>query len=157
MEYYELFYIIPSKYTEAEVVDIMKKVEAMVSKHGGKVKRHEDGGKLKFAYPISHVRFGNYILMEFEAEKTAPKAIEHDLRLSLTNEVLRFTLQKMPEVTRGKALKLSTYIAPLSEEAESARATPSSRPRPAAPVKAVSEEELEKKIDEALSEDAAKL
>lgn len=157
-EYYELMYIIPSKYTESEIAEVMKKVEAMVKKHGGEVKRHEDAGKLKLAYPIKRVRYGNYVLVEFEAEKETPKAIEKDLRLALTNEVLRSMVLKMPAITRGKPLQLSSYVAPLQEEeapeGERKAAAPVAAPA-AAP--AISSAELDKKIDAALTNDGAKV
>jgi len=161
---YELLYIVPAKFTDAEIAEIIKKVEAVIKKHGGTVKRHEDAGKLKFAYPIARIRYGNYVLAEFEAETGAPANIDKDLRLSLTNEVLRFTLAKSHPNVWGKALKLSSYVAPLSSD-ESIEPTPAANaPASSAPImqqpvsgKQVSGADLDKKIDEALAEDAAKL
>lgn len=152
---YELLYIVPAKYTETEVVGIMKKVADVIAKHGGKLVRHEDAGKLKFAYPIDHVRHGNYVLAEFEAETTAPKGIENDIRLGLTNEVLRFTLASAHPSAWGKPLALSSYVAPLSQEQDEAAAEKPKKPEAKADVSSAAE--LDKKIDEALAEDAAKL
>jgi small subunit ribosomal protein S6 len=157
MTQYELLYIVPAKYTEVEVAGIMKKVVALVEKHGGKLVRHEDAGKLKFAYPIDHVRHGNYILAEFEAPTEAPKGLENDLRLGMTTEVLRFTLAKADAASWGKPLALSSYVAPLSgdEEVSEKRDDKSGKPVEAAKVANVAD--LDKKIDAALSEDASKL
>ena len=161
MTQYELLYIVPAKYTEGEVAGIMKKVADLLSKHGAKLVRHEDAGKLKFAYPIDHIRHGNYVLAEFEAEPAAPKGIENDLRLGMTNEVLRFTLAKAEKESWGKPLKLSSYVAPLSAEADEATAAKKSEAAvaaaPKAEVKVAPTEDLDKKIDAALAEDAAKL
>lgn len=160
MTQYELLYIVPAKYTETEVAGIMKKVADLLAKHGSKLVRHEDAGKLKFAYPIDHVRHGNYILAEFEAENAAPKLIENDLHLGLTNEVLRFILAKSDAARWGKPLKLSSYVAPLSVEAEEAAPAKKADQAQAAPrpeAKPIAAEDLDKKIDAALAEDASKL
>jgi ribosomal protein S6 len=160
MRYYELFYIIPSKYTEAEVADIMKKVEGFITKYGGKMKRHEDSGKIKFAYPVNKIRFGNYVLAEMEAESTLPKLLDHDLRMTLSAEVLRFNLEELPAELRGRPLKLSAYIAPLSEVELDTPKAPVMMQAPIAKEQAVpapTAVELDKKIDEALSADVAKL
>ncbi|MEI7741684.1 MAG: 30S ribosomal protein S6 [bacterium] len=159
MTQYELLYIVPAKYTDDEIKGIMKKIADLVAKYGGKLVRHEDAGKLKFAYPINHIRHGNYILAEFEAEPTAPKGIENDLHLGLTNEVLRFTLAKSEKLAWGQPLKLSSYVAPLSQEADDAAqvAKRVDAPIMQAPVKEVAPEDLDKKIDAALAEDVAKL
>ena len=160
MTQYELLYIVPAKYTESEVAGIMKKVAGLLEKHGAKLVRHEDAGKLKFAYPIDHIRHGNYVLAEFEAETSAPVLIENDIRLGLTSEVLRFTLAKSDPAAWGKPLVLSSYVAPLSgeeDEKHESRDEKGNKPVKVEPVSPVNAAELDKKIDEALAEDASKL
>ncbi|MDQ3008092.1 MAG: 30S ribosomal protein S6 [bacterium] len=51
---YELTYIMPTTYTDTELNGFKKEVEALITKHSGKVVGAEDWGKNKLAYKIKH-------------------------------------------------------------------------------------------------------
>ena len=171
MKYYELLYILPSRYAENEVDGVVKTVTALLEKAGVTVAKTTALGRLKLAYPIEGSRYGTYVLTYFHAEASAITAL--DRMLSLSDEVLRHTILSAKEGDEKKKVELSAYVAPLSEEAREARGEsprderrPSARPpmapavAPAAAVKAsepaMSIEELDKKLDEILDADITK-
>jgi len=160
---YELLYIVPSRYTDAEVADIQKNVDGFIQQAGGTVAKEENLGKIRLAYPIKQVRHGTYILVYFDAEGSGVRALDEQLRL--TDEVLRHMMLQAPVGAEAQKWELQSYVAPLSEEEGESK--PVSRPRPAmAPVpiqapmaplmkqeKSMSIEELDKKLDEILESD----
>ena len=157
---YELFYLVPTQYTDAEVTGIMEKVSGMVVKAGGEVTRNENLGRLKLAYPIKRSKHGVYVLVHFKAERSVVNPLDRQLRL--TEEILRHVLVVMPKGADKKAFTLMAYVAPLSEEGR--REEGSFRPRAAAPVAApmkaeearLDVETINKKLDAILDEDVSK-
>lgn len=119
MNTYELLYIVPTQYTDDEVGEIEKKVSGLVEKVGGKVASNTNLGKIRLAYPIKKVRHGTYILSYFEAE--GEQVAELDRQLRLADEVLRHTIVDRPEGADSSSFELSSYVAPLSEEAKAQR------------------------------------
>lgn len=78
---YDLLYIIPNKYTENEVPQVMKAVNDLVAKFNGKVIKEINYGKRRFAYPVKHNHYGYYILDRFEAQGKDSKALNQALRV----------------------------------------------------------------------------
>lgn len=143
---YELLYIIPAKYTEAEVKSIMDKIKGIVENGQGVVSEMHNLGKRRLAYSVKHVRFGNYVLMRFSAEAAALAKINDTLRL--TSEVLRHLI-----TLANPHLK---QIPSFAEEEPRRAAEPEERakpPAPAVPAEPVNVEELDKKLDAILNED----
>lgn len=158
---YELLYIIPIRYTDAEIEGIQSTVRGLVEKAGAKIVKEENLGRIRLAYPIKQTRHGTYILAYLEAETAVVAEIENQLRLA--TEVLRHMLVRLPKGIPEHSFLLESYVAPLSEEEEENR-----RPRravEAAPIRVVestetepmpredkplSMEELDKKLDEIL-------
>ncbi|MBD3250955.1 30S ribosomal protein S6 [Candidatus Uhrbacteria bacterium] len=88
MKEYELMYIVPTSYTEEELGTIEKHVVEVLEKYQATLKKTTRLGKLRFAYPIKHERFGHYVLLRFEAEPSAINSIDDGLRLN-QKEILR--------------------------------------------------------------------
>lgn len=170
MKKYELLYIIPSQFTDAEVEALQPKIAALLEKHGAKVFKNDSLGKIRLAYPVKGVRHGTYVLVYFEAEHEAVQPIEHELRLA--DEVLRSTIVTLPKGAEEREVKIESYVAPLSDEARAEkRDEESSAPAPraaasvpapaiappvpatAADVPSMSIEELDQKLDKILEED----
>ena len=63
---YELLYIIPNKFTDAEVGPLMAKIDEMVRGAGLSLVKSENLGKRKLAYPIKQFNHGYYVLSEFK-------------------------------------------------------------------------------------------
>ena len=58
MEKFEFLYILPAKFTEAEVGGLKDKIAGIITSAGGKATETRDLGKRRLAYPINHVRHG---------------------------------------------------------------------------------------------------
>jgi small subunit ribosomal protein S6 len=174
MNKYELLYIVSSQYTDAEIEKIQEQVASEVTAVGGTIVSSQNLGKIKLAYPIRRQWHGSYILTYFDAESSAISALER--KLTLTDEVLRHTLTARKPDIQKMAFELTSYIAPLSEEArrerhkdhseESARPIPRRKvdvlppPTPSSTSheeKKMSIEELDKKLDEMLDVDITSL
>jgi small subunit ribosomal protein S6 len=164
---YELFYLVPSQYTDQELGGVMEKVAGLVEKAGGKLARHESLGRLKLAYPIKQSRNGVYVLAHMEAEPSTMKELDRQLRLA-GDLVLRHQILKLPKGVETKKYQLVAYVAPLSEEARRERGEREGAPmRPRPPVmapaplpvrkeEALSIADLDKKLDEILESDVTK-
>ena len=159
---YELLYLISSSFTDTEVEEIQKKVSSMVEEAGSKISRDESLGKIKLAYPIKNARHGTYILLHFEAEPSVLKDL--DVKLRLSEHVLRHTMQKMVPGTEDKKYELISYVAPLTTEGRPAQPKKAPVKKLAPPPPATTEEtspkmtveELDKKLDEILESDVLK-
>ena len=101
MKKYEILYIIPSPFTEAEVPAIQKNVNKILEEGGAKIIKESNLGSKKLAYTIKNIKRGFYILTAFESESLL--ALEQ--KLKLIPEVLRFQITeaveyKMPDSKR---------------------------------------------------------
>ena len=153
MENYELLYIVPAKYTDAELDSLMEKVKGMVATAGGNVTEMHSLGKRKLAYAIGQVRNGNYVLNYFQAEPASLAKLNDTLRLS--TDIVRHLV-----VVRDKYLvKIPSLVeveASRGEDEERTRAVAAPIVRVQAPVvpkDPMSMEELDKKLDEILTEE----
>ena len=88
--HYELLYIVSNKHTEDELKPIIENVNKVITDNNGVVTYKEEWGKKKFAYPIEHLNYGYYNLIEFDAEGKEIENINKILRMS--SEVLRHTI-----------------------------------------------------------------
>lgn len=169
MKMYELLYLIPTVYTDAEVDAIRLKIAQLIEKFNGVVKRNESLAKIKLAYPIKRARHGTYVYLIFEAETSAISQLDKTLRL--TEEVLRHQLLLAKPNALERKFELTAYVAPLSEEGR--RQDASEQPISEAPrrvrttvkpviatpitvvpaVEPMSMEELDRKLDEILEDD----
>lgn len=75
MSNYEMLFIIDGSLSDDQKNEIIKKVEALIEKNGGKVANVDRWGTKKFAYPINYKNEGFYVLLNFESDAAAPKAI----------------------------------------------------------------------------------
>lgn len=159
---YEMLYIVPQQFSDAEVSGIMERTAEMVKKAGGEVTRHDILARIKLAYPIKNTKNGTYVLAHFNIAENAVNELNRQVGLS--DEILRHQLVLLPKGAENKKYDLVAYVAPLSEEARRER-DPSTfvarvKPVVAPPVPVKVEDtsfnmaELEKKIDEILDADS---
>lgn len=175
MTQYELLYIISANFTDEDAGKIELTVKALLEKYNATVDSTSRLGKFRFAYPIKNIRHGNYVLVRFSSEGSAVQKIDEALRIS--TEVLRhlilradeaggekFDLVQFTEVNldnketddrsrrkrdeKGEERKeeIKSGVAALEGETEGETKE--------ADIKKLSVEELEKKIDSALQEQA---
>lgn len=82
MRKYEILYIVDASLTDEDKEKTIANVKALVESNGGVAEEPEKWGVRKYAYPINYKQEGFYVLMNFEAEDTAPKAISDKLIIS---------------------------------------------------------------------------
>lgn len=162
MNKYELLYIVPTQYTDAEVGEIQARVGAQLEKLGAKILRNEMIGKIRLAYVIKKTRHGSYVLVHFDADPSVIKDFNRSLELN--DEIIRHTLLIREPGAENKTFELTAYVPPLSDEGKRVEQKPALvREKPAhaevavTPVDRVeanmSMEELDKKLDEILEDD----
>ncbi|MBI5369941.1 30S ribosomal protein S6 [Candidatus Uhrbacteria bacterium] len=175
MNEYELFYIVSSQYTDAEIEQIKEQVSGEMTTLGGTMVSTKNLGKIRLAYPIKKQHHGSYVLTYFDAPAEVIATL--DRKLTLRDDLLRHTLLRRRPGSEKETFELTSYVAPLSEEARRERHKDSaeegtSRPAPRRRVveevapptpsstsseeKKMSIEELDKKLDELLDADMTK-
>jgi len=147
-------FIIPSKYTEGEMDGIIKKVNSMLEESGAKLSDTHNLGKRRLAYPISDQRNGTYIITYFESEPAELAKMDQTIRLS--GEVMRhIIIERDPHITQMPNLievedRRSEENRERQSESTPVRAVPS---KPVAKPESVNMQELDKKLDEILTEE----
>lgn len=169
MNKYELLYIVGTQYTDPEVQEIQQKIAVMLEKAGANILRNENVGKIRLAYIIKKARHGSYILVHFDADPSVIQELNR--QLGLADEILRHTLLARVPGSENKKVELTSYVAPLSEEAKEMKRSetkiaPKERSEKVEEINdelpivaeetSMSIEELDKKLDEILDEDLTK-
>lgn len=173
MTAYELLYIIPASFTDEDAGRIETNVKALLEKHGATIDSMNRLGKFRFAYPIKNVRHGHYVLVRFTSEGPSVAKIDGELRIS--PEVLRHLILKAAEAG-GEKFDLVQFTEVNVDNKEDDRprrrreGSPDERKADIKsgvavlegkteatdkePAKELSAEELDKKIDTALQDNA---
>ncbi|MEK7211460.1 MAG: 30S ribosomal protein S6 [Patescibacteria group bacterium] len=161
MQKYELLYILPIKYTDEEIVGVVKNLTEEMRATGVNILRAEQVGKLKLAYPIKHQRYGYYILASFEAEEETLKKLQNYFKMNL--EIMRSAIYRADSKKVTAAVVALKEMGELRPDArpryEERRAAPAHvpahapQPAPALDKPKMSMEELDKKLDEILEGD----
>lgn len=90
MREYELVFIIQPDLEEAEVEEVISRVQGWITDDGGKVGKTDLWGKRKLAYPIRKQTEGNYVLMNVSLAPTFGKELERNMRFY--EPVMRYLL-----------------------------------------------------------------
>ncbi|MFA5854245.1 MAG: 30S ribosomal protein S6 [Patescibacteria group bacterium] len=155
MSRYELLYIIPATYAETELQPVIDAITKALTGLGVTISRNEMVGKIKLTYPVNHVRYGYYILVDMDLETSKVSALNELLRLH--TDVLRHSLMikdpKAKPVFKLNAMEEIDREAP--RRSESADRETRARQAAAAPKAAekkveVDMDEVEKNIDKIL-------
>jgi small subunit ribosomal protein S6 len=156
MNHYEIMYIVPVKATGEEPTAVQDKVRAMLQASGAKVTSEDSLGKRKLAYPIDHVRHGNYVVLECDLPADQVKTVNDWFRLSpdvLRAMVVAKKVKSPEQLERERALQAK--LARIHAKAEEATRT-STQPAantPTAEQPKVNLEELDKKLEQILEEE----
>ena len=95
MREYELTFIVRSDVEEPDLTVLIDRVKALISDNGGEVVKLEPWGTRRLAYPIQHIREGQYMFM---VVKLPPQAVaELDRALKLTEDILRHLFVRIDE------------------------------------------------------------
>ena len=165
-QHYELLYIVPIKFLDDELQKIVANINGLINKLNGTITREDNLGKLRLAYPIKNVHQGSYVVAEFDMAPENEKKLNS--QLSLTPEVLRHMLVKKrikseKEIKREqriqdgmrkeKETELSEIQAREKTAVTKAEEQPIAERKEKAPDKRASLEDLDKKLDEILTDD----
>lgn len=104
---YELLYIVPNKFTDAEIGPVMAKMDEMIKGSGLTLVKSENMGKRKLAYDIKGFNHGYYIFCEFKGVSENINKLDNQIRL--TPEILRHSLTMKVDtgLDQAKRLKLA--------------------------------------------------
>ena len=93
MRDYEMVVVISPEVAEEDVPGTLEKVTQLVTARGGEMLEVDHWGKRKLAYPINHLREGNYVLTRFKLEPKAVAELEASLRMA--GEILRHLVVRL--------------------------------------------------------------
>ena len=67
MRHYEIIFLVHPDQSE-QVPGMVERYESIISKHNGKIHRHEDWGRRQLAYTINDVHKAHYVLLNIECD-----------------------------------------------------------------------------------------
>jgi small subunit ribosomal protein S6 len=87
MHEYELTFIVRSDVEEPDLTAVIDRVKALITDNGGEVTKLDLWGTRRLAYPIKHMREGQYVFMIVQAPPQTIVEIERGIKLS--EDILR--------------------------------------------------------------------
>ena len=99
---YETIYIVRPELADEELKGISAKVEEIITSMKGDLRRLEDLGVRKLAYPINKVTRGRYYYLRFDGD--APLIAELERRLRLDDKVIRYQSVKLEKEVEAPAV-----------------------------------------------------
>jgi small subunit ribosomal protein S6 len=174
-------YLLGSNVADTEVPAVTEQIKKFVADFGGKDIVEQQLGKKKLAYPIGKTRNGHYVVVNFAMDGKKVNDLDAKIRTQ-ENTIIRYLLINLEEHLERTAkdkiaqakLNRREPVAEGQAEAPKAEVPAAETPAPAAeapqevkeekpkrsskktPVIELDQEELDKKIEAALSEDLSK-
>lgn len=162
MPQYELMYVLGSHVADDEVPKISASILKFAEDFGGTEVKEAQLGKKKLAYPIGKTRNGHYIVVNFVMDAKNINAFDAKIRTQ-DQSIIRYIIVNLDEhlARMAKDKIVQSKIVRKGPPAEVTVPTPKTSIEPKvqkeAPVLVeLNQEELDKKIEEALSEDLTK-
>ncbi len=102
---YELTFLIPSVYTDSELLALKKEVEDLIKKYKGKIKTSDDWGKKNLAYSIKKAGkiYTEALYFYYQIEFPAKKVQEFEKFLYMNQNIIRHLLVVSEEKNDNKA------------------------------------------------------
>lgn len=147
MPKYEVMYFLPAGISDTEE-PTNAEVKKYITDFGGQITEEQVLGRRKFAYAIRQWKSGYYFVIGFIMEPT--KLADLDLKLRVSDNVLRYIIVNMDEASRRKELEKVAMQEAKLRAAKRVAAAPAVAGENVVTGE-IKEEDLEKKIDEALS------
>ncbi len=109
MRVYEVVVILDSSLEDEQIDEYLSRVESVVSSREGKVFGVERWGRKRFSYEINHRREGYYAIVRIQG---VPDTVaELDRTLSISDEIIRHKIMRLPEKVAAKFLAGSSTSA----------------------------------------------
>lgn len=144
--FYELTALLPGTLPDEETESTTAALRKLLEEHGAVIAKHGIWEKRKLAYPVNHIRQGTYVVTEFDMEPAEVAAVERTLQLE--KAILRHIIVKAHKKTakemEQEARRRTEHFAKRAERQPV---------QPTEPVKEISKEELEEKLEEILKDD----
>jgi small subunit ribosomal protein S6 len=87
MHEYELTFIVRSDVEELDLTAVIDRVKALITDNGGEVSKLDLWGTRRLAYPIEHLREGQYVFMLVQSP--AQSVVEIERGIKLIEDILR--------------------------------------------------------------------
>ncbi len=161
MPQYELMYLLGSHVADDEVPKISQSVLKFAEDFGASDIKETQLGKKKLAYPIGKTRNGHYVVVNFAMDGKNINSFDAKIRTQDTN-IIRYLIVNLDEhLARLEKDKIAqakiVRKAPAAEEPAAEKPAKPATAKKVSPVLAdINEEDLDKKIEAALSEDLTK-
>lgn len=110
MRPYEVMVVLDPGLEEDAVRSLSDRFSKQLTSGGAKSVRTDSWGKRRLAYPIKHRGEGYYVLFEVTSEPAA--VLELDRLLTLSDEVLRHKVMRLPERAKGRSRPTASPEAP---------------------------------------------
>ena len=95
MRDYELVMVISPEVADEAVPGTVERVQQFIQGQGGEIKRTDNWGRRRLAYPIRRYHEGYYVLTEFAVEPQAIRSLESNL--TLAEDVIRHLVVKLED------------------------------------------------------------
>ncbi len=163
MPQYELMYLLGSHVADDEVPKISANILKFAEDFGASEVKETQLGKKKLAYPIKKTRNGHYIVVNFSMDTKNINNFDAKIRTQDTN-IIRYIIVNLDEhlsrmekdkVEQSKIVRKGPPAEVVADKVVS-KTAPIARKKEAPALVEINEEELDKKIEEALSEDLTK-
>lgn len=170
MPKYELMYLVSSQVADTELPALTSQILKFVEDFGGTDIKEEQLGKKKLAYPIGKTRNGHYVVVNFDMEGKKVNLLDAKIRTQ-DQTIIRYILINLDEhlkrlekdkVEQAKLSKRTEEYGEVKEvkkeevEVKKEKAPKTKTKVAAAPVLEMDSAELDKKIEDALTEDLTK-
>jgi small subunit ribosomal protein S6 len=146
MPQYELMYIVASSISDDEIPTVTDGVLKFITDLKGTIIKEEQLGKKKLAYPIDKTRNGFYAVVNFELESS--QVSELDTKVRNHEGIIRHIIINMEESLRRIAKDAEAQEKMNKNRTERAKTAPAATEAP-------SDQVIDQKIEDALSEDLA--
>lgn len=95
MNKYEAIYILSTDLEEQARVDMINRINGLVTANNGTVDKVDEWGKRRLAYPINKANEGYYVQMLFSSDNVLPAELERNFRNF--DAVLRYLVVRIEE------------------------------------------------------------
>lgn len=170
MTQYEMLVVLPGTLSETEAEPVIQTIKETSERYGATELKLHAMGKSRLAYPMKHIRYGYFYIVQFAADSAAAKEIQSRVRLlsNILRLVFRTEKDGIPSDLSKLTLTPLSAVVNVDENGVPVRDAKREAPRvvvapvaevvaPKASAKAVSMEEIEEKLDQMLDQDLAKV
>lgn len=159
MPQYELMYLLGSQVSDDQVPTVTAQVLKFAEDFGGSNIKESQLGKKKLAYPIGKTRNGHYVVVNFTMDGKDINLFDAKIRTQ-DQSIIRYLIVNLDEhlerMRKDKIVQSKIVRKGPQAEAEKLEATKESVRKETPVLVEINSEDLDKKIEAALSEDLTK-